>query len=274
MCGYDHIGELPHRIYENLRGRQPIGELVHIHKNSGEMVGVTIALRFGSAFDVFVAPEFRGTSLERDLIEHAAANTSRFIGADEPYVLTDAFSCDSRRLEALVAAGFEHFRTWDNVNTCDLTQPLPLPQIATVEGLVVRSATHADAEQLAIAHNSAFDDSWTGDLYLTEVMQKPGYAPEREIVTATPDGRIASFAVYWMDHKNKVGHFEPVGTHKDFQRKGLARAAMVEAMHQMKAAGMESVTVNHDAENLAAMKLYEGLGFKKRYETYGFRRPV
>jgi hypothetical protein len=29
-CGYDHIGELPHRIYENLRGRRPVGELIHV----------------------------------------------------------------------------------------------------------------------------------------------------------------------------------------------------------------------------------------------------
>lgn len=32
---YDHIGELPHRSYENLRGRQPAGDQVARRFHSG-----------------------------------------------------------------------------------------------------------------------------------------------------------------------------------------------------------------------------------------------
>jgi ribosomal protein S18 acetylase RimI-like enzyme len=45
-------------------------------------------------------------------------------------------------------------------------------------------------------------------------------------------------------------------------------------MRQMAALGMRSVTVNHNAENVAALKLYESIGFRKQYETYGFRRSL
>src|ERR1700689_1569545 len=62
-CGYDHIGELPHRIYENLRGRRPVGDLVRLWEAGG--AGVEINLRFGVAFDVFAAPALRGSEAER-----------------------------------------------------------------------------------------------------------------------------------------------------------------------------------------------------------------
>jgi hypothetical protein len=40
----------------------------------------------------------------------------------------------------------------------------------------------------------------------------------------------------------------------------------------MQAAGMTQVTVNHNAENLPAARLYESLGFAKVGQTSGYRR--
>jgi mycothiol synthase len=35
---------------------------------------------------------------------------------------------------------------------------------------------------------------------------------------------------------------------------------------------MSQVTVNHLAENVPALRLYEAIGFAKQHETHGFRR--
>lgn len=86
-------------------------------------------------------------------------------------------------------------------------------------GFLLRGARLADADQLADARNHSFEEDWTGHQYRSVVMTKPGYQPEREIVAEAPDGRIAAFAVYWVDERNRVGHFEPVGTHHDFRRR-------------------------------------------------------
>ncbi|MET8146383.1 hypothetical protein ABZU32_39255 [Sphaerisporangium sp. NPDC005288] len=51
-------------------------------------------------------------------------------------------------------------------------------------------------------------------------------------------------------------------------------AVLLCAMRRMKALGMRTVSVNHDAENHAARELYRSLGFVKRHETHGYRRPV
>lgn len=270
-CGYDHIGELPHRIYENLRGRRPVGSLVHLWEDSSGIVGLAINLRFGAAFDVFTAPSLRGTSAELRMLRAAHESTAASMDPAEPYVLTDLFDCDTTRIDLLEQLGYEHFRTWDHVNDRDLGLPLPSP--ALPEGFRVRSARLADAEQLAVARNHSFEEDWTGELYRSAVMDQPGYDPAREIVAEAPDGRIAAFTVYWVDELNRVGHFEPVGTHRDFQRRGLGKAVMLEAMRRMRDLGLTTVTVNHNAENDGARALYASLGFVRRHETYGFRAP-
>ncbi|WP_422772871.1 GNAT family N-acetyltransferase [Plantactinospora sp. WMMC1484] len=271
-CGYDHVGEVPHRIYENLRGR-PVQELVQLWEAGGEIVGLAVNLRFGAAFDVFAAPALRGGAAEAEMLRVAYETTAAWMdatGSPEPYVLTDVFDCDTTRIRLLLGLKFSRFRTSD-VTVRDLAAPVAEP--VTPEGFVLRTARPGDAEQLAQARNSAFDADWTGELYRSAVMNRPGYSAEREIVAESRDGRIAAFTVYWLDARNRVGHLEPVGTHRDFHRRGLARAVMLTAMHRMRAAGMARVTVNYNAENAPARALYAGLGFRREHRTYGFRRP-
>ncbi|MFC0527072.1 GNAT family N-acetyltransferase [Phytohabitans kaempferiae] len=269
-CGYDHVGELPHRIYENLRGSHPVGDLVQVWEDGPAIAGVGINLRFGAAFDVFTAPALRGSPAEEEMLRAAIETTEAL--TTEPHVLTDVFDCDTTRAALLRGFGFAYFRTWDDIRERPLDGPLPPAPLPP--GFHLREATFADAEGLARARNASFDAEWTGRLYHDEVMAKPGYDPAREIVAVAPDGRIAAYTVYWMDSRNRTGHFEPVGTHAAFRRLGLARAVMREAMARMERAGMATVTVNHNADNVPARRLYEELGFTKRYETHGYRRAV
>ncbi|GGS65931.1 GNAT family N-acetyltransferase [Nonomuraea spiralis] len=271
-CGYDHTGELPHRVYDNLRDRRPAGELVRWWQDADGPAGIAITLRFGCAFDVFAAPRLRGGPLELSMLEWAAGATARAMDAAEPYVLTDVFDCDATRIELLGRAGFSRFRVWDHVNERDLRDPVPEPQLPA--GFRLRHALPRDAQGLAEARNAAFGDDWTGPSYRSAVMERPGYDPRDEIVVEAPGGGVAAFAVGWIDGRNGIGHFEPVGTHPAFWRRGLARAAMSHAMRRMRALGLTAVTVNHDAGNAAARELYRSLGFVRRHETYGFRRPA
>jgi mycothiol synthase len=271
-CGYDHIGELPHRIYENLRGCRPVGDLVQLWEDADGLAGIVINMRFGVAFDVFAAPALRGSDAERRMLLGAYQTTASLIdGNDEPFVLTDVFDCDTARIKLLTDLGFEHFRNWEHVRERDLRGVIT--EAGPSDGFLLRSVRMEDADQLASARNHSFNEDWTGAQYRSAVMEKPGYDPSREIVAEAADGRIAAFAVYWVDERNKTGHFEPVGTHGDFQRRGLARAVMLHAMREMQELGITLATVNHLAGNLPARRLYESIGFEKRYETLGFRRP-
>lgn len=269
-CGYCHVGEVPHRIYENLHGRGPVGELVHVWEDGETVVGLAINGRFGHAFDVFASPSLRGTDAELEMLR-SACETTESASAGEP-VITDVWECDETRAALLTRLGFEDYRVWDHIVERTLALAPPAPAARPPDGFVLRSATVEDYEQLAAVRSASFGDDWAPDDYRAQVMEKPGYDPEREIVVVAPDGRIAAFALTWVDELNKVGHFEPVGTHRDFQRRGLARAAMLHGLREMSRVGMETATVAHDATNTAAGELYRGLGFVRKHVTLGYRR--
>jgi ribosomal protein S18 acetylase RimI-like enzyme len=96
-------------------------------------------------------------------------------------------------------------------------------------------------------------------------MECPGYAPARELVIQTSDGFLLAFSVIWYDHLSRVGLFEPVGTHKDFRRRGFGLAIVLYGMQKIAAAGMKFATVAHIGDNEAARGLYQACGFKPRH---------
>lgn len=93
-------------------------------------------------------------------------------------------------------------------------------------------------------------------------MRSPVYNPNLDIVAVTADGQIGAFCIVWMDSVNRVGLFEPVGTHPDFQRKGLGTAVMLEGLRKMAENGMNQAIVSTFEDNEAAIKLYESVGFQ------------
>ena len=68
---------------------------------------------------------------------------------------------------------------------------------------------------------------------------------------------------------NRVGLFEPVGTHPDFQRKGLGKAVMLEALRRLQKQGMEQAIVCTAHDNAAALRLYTSIGFEP-YNVFQF----
>lgn len=271
-CGYCHAGELAQRIYAHLRGREAAGELVQVWEDDGEIVGVALNGRFGNAFDLFASPAARG---ERELamLQASAETTLRLMGErrrEAPTIISDVFSCDETRRALLERLGFTEYRIWDHITERGLAGPLPEPALPA--GFTIRPATWDDAAGLAAARNSAFGTDWTAELYRAAFMARPGYRAARELVVVAPDGRIAAFTILWLDPLNKVGQFEPVGAHRDFQRRGLAKALMLAGLRELQRLGMRTATVEHDATNIAASALYRSLGFEKRYETLGYRR--
>jgi mycothiol synthase len=275
-CGYCHIGELRHHIYSDgsiFSGILPIGELVQIWEDASGIAGIAINLRFDNAFEVFVSPKYRGTDDEIKMLETAAEAALRLmkqLERKETSVIVDVWDTDATRIQLLTKLGFAEYRVWGYYNERSLN--VPIPEAVLPEGFTIRGATSDDYTRLAAVHNSAFGVNWKPEEYRDEMMLKPGYDPEREMVVIAPDGQFAAFTIMWLDTLNKVGLFEPVGTHRDFHRKGLGKALMLHVLHKMKAHGMETALVGHDAENLPATALYTSIGFIRKHTTLGYER--
>ncbi len=145
-----------------------------------------------------------------------------------------------------------------------------IPEIQLPDGFTVRPvAGEHEAQLVADVHNRAFSPKWTQADYL-KVMRTPGFDPQRELVVVAPDGRFAAFTVLWFDPISRTGYFEPVGCHRDFTRRGLTRALLLEGMARMKEAGMETAFVGYERSNEAAFKLYGSAGFETRFETVDY----
>lgn len=93
-------------------------------------------------------------------------------------------------------------------------------------------------------------------------MRSPVYYRRRDLVAASPEGRIASFMVWWPDPSG-IAQIEPFGTHPDFQRQGTGRALMYYALKQMRAAGMTLARVITDEPRSDATAFYSGVGFRE-----------
>lgn len=257
--GWLHPGDIPHRLFNTGRGYAADDLLRLWEDDAGEIVGWAIAIPRTGGFDVqshranvvhealtWVETTLPNAQIETELPEGDSFWTAIF--------RERGFAPDPKALPYCVTA-------------CLLDDVPPVPTLPP--GFSIRAAAGVhEAAALVAVHASAFNSKGTVEQY-AHIMQSPGYAAEREFVVVAPDGRFAAFTVTWHDDRNRIGYFEPVGTHADFRRMGLARAVMIYGMHQMRAAGMTQAWVVHEAaeDNPASAGLYASLDFRTQLRT-------
>jgi ribosomal protein S18 acetylase RimI-like enzyme len=145
-----------------------------------------------------------------------------------------------------------------------LAAAAPLPPVPSLpDGFVVRPARPADGEAWVTAHAAAFGSSdMTGDSY-RELTRLPPYRAEFAQVIEASDGTCAAYCQGWYDDANRIGEFEPVGTHPSYQRRGLGRAVCLAVLHAFAAGGGERAVVysRGDAAYPVPKLVYGSLGF-------------
>ncbi len=130
---------------------------------------------------------------------------------------------------------------------------------------VCDARTEADFRLHAEATHGAFGIERPWDAYWQKKLgffHSRVYVGEHNLFVRSPDGRGAAACIIWLDHDNKVGMFEPVGTHPAFQKMGLGKAVMREGLRRMKAAGIAHASVGTGFDNTAAIALYRSIGFE------------
>jgi mycothiol synthase len=224
----------------------------------------------GDDFDVFVAPDMRGSSEEQEML----AWTVEQMSGHENIQITWVAEEDDVRRSWLEQNGFtpnEHHFVYFQRSLAGRLDCPPLP-----EGFHIRSSRGPEdarlrslASHAAFGSRKAFEEYWPRTL---RFMQSPVYVPEHEIFVIAPNGQVAAYCIIWTDQQNKLGHFEPVGTHPDFQRKGLAKIMLLEAMRRLKAEGMSDADVCTNYDNPPAIGLYESVGFRKVKKLLTYKR--
>ncbi len=72
--------------------------------------------------------------------------------------------------------------------------------------------------------------------------------------------------------QQKVGYTDPVATHPDFQRKGLALALLLAGFARLKQRGMQFAEVATWGENIGMIKTAEAAGYRVYSTTIFFSR--
>ena len=109
----------------------------------------------------------------------------------------------------------------------------PIPDLPLPDGWRVRAVVPT-AEEIA-RRASAQREVWrpwsvgnVRDADYARLMRFPGYDRELDIAAVAPDGVIAAYSNGWIDLRNRIGDFGPVGALPAYRRRGLTRAVLLE----------------------------------------------
>lgn len=124
-----------------------------------------------------------------------------------------------------------------------------------------------DAWARRAASFQTFESTMTPDAHHARYlafMRSPAYAAQRDLVVWAPDGTVAAFAVWWLDPESGVAQIEPLGTHPDHRRRGLARALIGAVAAAASRACATRLRVSTELGRLAACATYEACGFREQ----------
>ncbi len=110
---------------------------------------------------------------------------------------------------------------------------------------------------------------WPSRFAYEELQRAPDYHPDLDLVIAAPDGAYAACCIVWYDGPNRIGHVEPMGTHPEHRRLGLARTIMLEGIRRLRALGARRVPLDGGFD-----PFYEAIGFQKRRSCKAWEKGV
>ncbi|HEY5729613.1 MAG TPA: GNAT family N-acetyltransferase [Anaerolineales bacterium] len=259
---YIHRGDLQWWLFYTDVPQEIWQSNIRLWMDGDRLVGWALLLQEEKTFDVCVDPSLRGDPREREILMYAASEMSTLDFVESYWIAGN----DEVRAQWFGHNGFEpkqkHFIHFSrSLNGSVPESPLP-------DGFHIRASrgTEEDARLRSMASHAAFDSNKPFEEYWPRTwrfMRSPVYVPEHELFVMSPDGQVAAYCIVWTDELTRVGHFEPVGTHPNYQRKGLGKSLLFEAMRRLKSEGMTEADVCTNYDNEGAIRLYETVGFRK-----------
>ena len=139
----------------------------------------------------------------------------------------------------------------------------PVPTYSLPEGHTIRNAVidkdflkYREVQMTVFPHIVSMSKELL-QLYSTASF----YQEDLDIVAVAPDGKFAAFCTARIDPLSKIAELEPVGTHPDQRKLGLARAVICESLKRLEKYKPSAVVIFGAAPTYGARRLYESVGF-------------
>lgn len=233
----------------------------------------------------FLHPEWRGRGLGAAMWE-TAEHRCRAIAVGHPkerpkFFQNEPFETEKGLIALLESRGYQPVR-YETHMVRDLSEPFP--DAPMPPGLEVRPVKPEHIRPIFDASNEAFRDHWgarnkSEEEYRSE-LESPDFRPELWKV-AWEGGQIASVIHNFVDenenaeYKRKRGYTEGICTRRPWRKMGLARSLLVQSMKMFKEMGMTETALSVDSRNLSgALRLYEGVGYRKVKQQAIYRKPM
>ena len=238
-----------------------------------------------NTFDVVLQPELYATQPMSALLEWAETNlyalTRPQAEAGKPVFLRcmwvseeDVFRRDWLEKRGYVRHSADVHFVYD-LSCLPDTPALPPGFTFRPVAALDQPAGPEESAQRAAAQKTSFGTEAPWEAYLERyrnLMRSPAYSQAMDLAIFAPDGRVAAFCLVWLDPESGRGNFEPVGTHPDFQRRGLGKALLHCALRQLHSLGYASAQVNTNADEIPAVRLYESAGFRLEQQLIVYKK--
>jgi GNAT superfamily N-acetyltransferase len=217
----------------------------------------------GSVF-LQVDPNYRSGQLEEEMVEAAEKNLTTKSADGRRRLHIWALHDDIQRQQILLKRDYIKGPQADYQRYRDLYEPIP--NVELFDGYKIRSlGNEGELPARSWVSWKAFhpyepDEGYEGWQWYLNIMRAPLYRRDFDLVAVAPDGELAAFSTVWFDDVNRTGAFEPVGTSRAHQRRGLANAIMHEGLRRLRDMGATRAFVG--SWNEATHALYRSAGFE------------
>lgn len=223
-----------------------------------------------------------GPRIEAELVAWGEACIRRAAVPEDhdPWSLDASCRADDwQQISMLERNGFVRQEVGSLHMTRALDVPIPAPQVP--DGFLIRPvAGEQEVQQLVDLHRAAFgSENMTVEERLA-MMRVPEYDPELDLLAVGPDGRLAAVCMCSISREQNrrsgrnEGSTDPVATHPDFQRLGLARALLLTGLHKLKQRGIQTAVLGTSSENTAMQRAAQSVGFEVTATTLWYAKPV
>jgi GNAT superfamily N-acetyltransferase len=229
---------------------------------------VGFVLRDGS--DVMVQTDVAHAREREHLLAWAEARI-RETGESEMFV--SVAEDDDGLRGTVLARGYEPTERFGDELVLDLATEPERPEVAPEYEII--SLTPELAEPYVALHRAAWSrpnvpSSYDRGLH-DAVTAMPDFRYELVPVIRAPDGVLAAYCISWWDPRSSSVEIEPLGTHPDHRRRGLARAIVREVARRAWQMRAKYVLVWGVSANPEAKALYLSAGMRSRRVLRDYR---
>lgn len=219
-----------------------------------------------------VAPQWRRRGTGSTLLRHGLAH-SRLIGAHRAHVSTT--SDNEPGLSFLRRNGFTEVRRQWRMGRAG--PRLGVARLAA--GHLIRRLTKDDLNVLTRLQNRSFAESWG---------YNPNTPEDEEYRVRMNGGRFEDVLMLFVDERpaafcwtrvrrsgeRRIGVVWMIGTDPECRGQNLGREILLDALEALYQRGVQEIELTVYADNAAAIRLYDALGFEKSGEIVWFEKDL